>query len=82
MRQAGRCSGAGQPYAGLGRKASQGFVWNGRVACIGKDLATPLHWKTPSRILVNSMSDLLHAQGPDRWIDKIIAVMWAAQWHT
>lgn len=81
-RQAGRFSGAGQPYEGLVRKTSQGYKWTGKVNLIEKDLELPLRWKTPARIFVNSMSDLFHEAVPHAWVDQIMAVMWAAQWHT
>lgn len=82
MRQAGRFSGPGQPYEGLVRKTSQGYKWTGEVRLIEKDLDAPLRWKKPQKIFVNSMSDLFHESVPDTWIDQIMAVMWAAQWHT
>lgn len=45
-------------------------------------LDQPLHWWQPRRIFVNSMSDLLHEDVPDVFIDKVIAVMAVAPWHT
>ena len=81
-RQAGRFSGPAQPYEGLVRKTSQGYRWTGQVRLIDKDLEVPLHWKTRKRIFVNSMSDLFHENVPDAWIDRILGIVWAAQWHT
>jgi len=43
---------------------------------------TPLTWKKPSRIFVNSMSDLFHADVPIECIKKIFEVMNKAHWHT
>lgn len=41
----------------------------------------PLHWKTPKKIFVNSMSDLFHESVPDEYIKKLAEVMVAANWH-
>lgn len=41
----------------------------------------PLHWKTPRRIFVNSMSDLFHADVPDEYILSVFGVMKSAHWH-
>jgi protein gp37 len=38
-------------------------------------LKEPYSWKKPSRIFVNSMSDLFHADVPIEYIQKIFAVM-------
>lgn len=45
-------------------------------------LITPLTWKRPRRIFVNSMSDLFHERVPDEYIAKVFAVMVAARRHT
>lgn len=45
-------------------------------------LDQPLHWKKPSRIFVNSMSDLFHEAVPDFFIEDVWAVMMASPWHT
>jgi protein gp37 len=42
----------------------------------------PLKWREPSRVFVNSMSDLFHAHVPDEWIIELFAVMAAARRHT
>jgi protein gp37 len=42
----------------------------------------PLRWREPSRVFVNSMSDLFHAHIPDEWIVELFAVMAAARRHT
>ena len=44
-------------------------------------LEEPLHWKSPRRIFVNSMSDLFHKGVPDEYIRKVFAVMNRAHWH-
>lgn len=54
----------GHPY-------EQGFdlkLWPDR-------LLVPLHWKKPSKIFVNSMSDVFHKDVPDDFIAKIFETM-------
>jgi protein gp37 len=45
-------------------------------------LETPLKWRKPKRIFVNSMSDLFHEQIPVEFIENVFATMRAAHWHT
>lgn len=52
------------------------------VQCHADRLEQPLHWKTPRRIFVNSMSDLFHEDVPDEFIERVWAVMACADWHT
>ena len=44
-------------------------------------LELPLHWKTPRRIFVNSMSDLFHVDVPLSYIKDVFDVMSRARWH-
>lgn len=44
-------------------------------------LELPLHWKTPKRIFVNSMSDLFHKDVPTEYIKRVFDVMNRAHWH-
>lgn len=44
-------------------------------------LEHPLHWKTPKRIFVNSMSDLFHEQVPLEYIQWVFRIMNQADWH-
>jgi protein gp37 len=44
-------------------------------------LTLPLHWKSPRRIFVNSMSDLFHGAVPPDFIDQVFDVMRTASWH-
>lgn len=61
----------GHPY-------EQGFD----LRLVPSKLEEPLRWKTPKMIFVNSMSDLFHEQVPDTYIERVVAVMSAANWHT
>jgi protein gp37 len=45
-------------------------------------LDTPLHWRRPRMIFVNSMSDLFHEEVPADYIAKVFAVMQEASRHT
>lgn len=45
-------------------------------------LETPLHWKKPRMIFVNSMSDLFHQDVPLEFIQQVFDVMRRAAWHT
>jgi len=45
-------------------------------------LSTPLAWKKPSMIFVNSMSDLFHKNVPLSFIKKVFFTMSQAHWHT
>jgi protein gp37 len=45
------------------------------VQCHETRLDTPLHWRKPARVFVNSMSDLFHETVPDAFIDRVFAVM-------
>jgi protein gp37 len=44
-------------------------------------LELPLHWKTPKRIFVNSMSDLFHSGVSLAYIKQVFDVMHRAPWH-
>ena len=44
-------------------------------------LELPLHWKTPKRVFVNSMSDLFHVDVPASYIKDVFDVMHRAHWH-
>lgn len=52
------------------------------VRCHEDRLETPLSWKKPRRVFVNSMSDLFHKDVPDSFIGKVFAVMAMAPQHT
>jgi protein gp37 len=45
-------------------------------------LAQPLRWRKPSRIFVNSMSDLFQAEVPQQYIAQVWLTMLMAPWHT
>lgn len=82
MKQAHRFSGEGMPYAGLTELGPQGPRWTGKIRLVPEVLDAPLHWKTPRRIFVNSMSDLFHEDVPDEFIVAVFGVMAACPEHT
>ena len=56
---------------------------NNFVTTLQEDVVdTPLRWRRPRRIFVNSMSDLFHARVPDAFILRVFETMQAAEWHT
>ena len=61
----------GHPY-------EQGFD----LRLVPSKLDTPLAWKQPRRIFVNSMSDLFHNKVPVSYIRQVAEVMRIADWHT
>lgn len=78
---------------GAGFATSKGVEprWTGKVALIPDQLDWPLRWRgskkakaegRPSRIFVNSTSDLFHEKLSDEDIDKVFAVMALAPQHT
>ena len=52
------------------------------VVCHPERLETPLHWRKPSRIFVNSMSDLFHKDVPDEFILSCFQEMASISRHT
>lgn len=45
-------------------------------------LGDPRKWKTPSKIFVNSLSDLFHEDVPDEYIERVFEVMADCPHHT
>jgi protein gp37 len=77
-----RFSGAGQPFEGLAVLKNAHPSWTGKIQFVEKHLLDPLKWKAPSRIFVNSMSDLFHENVTDEMRDRIFAVMALCPQHT
>ena len=44
-------------------------------------LEEPLRWRTPSRVFVNSMSDLFHEDVPLDFIRQVFSVIHSTPWH-
>ena len=60
-----------------GQAYEQGFD----VRLVPEKLVEPLRWPKPSRVFVNSMSDLFQPAVPDEYIAATCEVMMAAPWH-
>lgn len=88
---AGRFSGKGNAYEGLatlhhvrrpnGETETTEARWTGKIAFIEKHLLDPLKLKKPSRIFVNSMSDLFHEGVTPEMHGDIFNVMARAPQH-
>lgn len=83
MRMAARLQAMGMTkYAGTTRKSGKRHVWTGRVNVDATALTTPLAWKKPQRIFVNSMSDLFQDGADEAFIGQVWRVMEQAHWHS
>ncbi len=69
-------------YEGLTQKNEKLVDWTGEVRFVPEALETPMNWKKPRRIFVNSMSDLFHESIPFEQIDQVFAVMSLTLRHT
>lgn len=81
-RQAHRFNFPGGPYEGLTRLTEKGPRWTGKIRLVPEALGQPLHWRKPTRVFVNSMSDLFHEDVPDEFVAAVFGVMAAAPQHT
>jgi protein gp37 len=61
----------GHPY-------EQGFD----LRLVPQKLSEPFEWSGPRTVFVNSMSDLFQAEVPEDYIEDVVRVMAAANWHT
>lgn len=83
MRMAARLQAMGMvKYAGTTRKSGRRRVWTGRVNVDEAALGTPLTWKKPQRIFVNSMSDLFQDKADESFVRDVWRVMAQAHWHS
>lgn len=69
-------------YRQLTRKSGSRSVWTGRVFLDEAALDTPLRWRRPKKIFVNSMSDLFQEAVPAEFLRKIWQVMQKTPHHT
>jgi protein gp37 len=56
--------------------------WTGEVRQVPDRLHSPLLWRKPRRIFVDSMSDLFHPEVPVEYIEEVLAVAAASPRHT
>ena len=69
-------------HVGLTVMGKKGPRWNGTVRTLPERLSTPLRWRKPRRVFVNSMSDLFHEAVPFEFIAAVFGVMAACPRHT
>jgi protein gp37 len=81
-RIAGRFSGPKQPFRTFAVMTGGGARWTGYVELIEAKLDQPLRWRKPSRVFVNSMSDLFHEGLSNEDIASVFGVMAEASQHT
>lgn len=91
-RIAARFSKRGMPFEGfaqpvaprddLDRVGGRRAGWTRKVALIEAKLEEPLTWRKPSRVFVNSMSDLFHESLSFEDVGNIFSVMQRAKRHT
>lgn len=77
-----RFSGEGQPYEGLAEMTPHGPEWTGEIALVYDHLDDPRKWRKPTKVFVNSMSDLFHEGIPDEFIAQVFQVMAQCERHT
>lgn len=83
MRMAARLQAMRHPsYGGVTRRSGGRHVWTGNVHLNHGVLLTPLSWRTPRMIFVNSMSDLFQEDIPFEFVVRVWEVMAKASWHT
>lgn len=64
-----------EKYKGLARRSGKRTVWTGAINLDGNSLDTPLNWRKPRKIFVNSMSDLFHERVPFDFVKKVWLTM-------
>lgn len=77
---AARFSDARMPFHGFAERGPHGARWTRRLGLVGDALDAPVRWRKPTRVFVNSMSDLFHESLSDRDIDAVFGVMWACEY--
>lgn len=83
MRMAARLEAMGlEKYKGLTRVSGGRRKWTGKLTLDESALLTPLQWRKPKNIFVNSMSDLFHPDVPLEFIQKIWEIMEKTPRHT
>lgn len=70
-----------EAHRGLTVLGKHGPRWKGTVRFLPERLETPLRWKKPRRVFVNSMSDLFHEALSNEQIAAVFGVMAACPQH-
>jgi len=83
MRMAARLQAMGHDnYKGTTRKSGKRHVWTGKIHLNEAVLETPLSWKKPRLVFVNSMSDLFQDGIPFEFVEKVWMIMERSPIHT
>lgn len=69
-------------HRGLTVMGQHGPRWTGEVRLVPEALGTPLKWRKPQVVFVNSMSDLFHEKVPLEYILQVLTIMQACPQHT
>lgn len=81
--QQGKNPGRKIHYMDTAVKTQSGRIaFNGHINLVPEALNDPFSWKKPSKIFVNSMSDLFHTDVPFDYVDRVFAVIAATPQHT
>lgn len=70
------------PFHGFATMKDGQARWTRNVEFVPGRLSDPLHWRKPTRVFVNSMSDLFHESISNEGIAAIFGVMAACPQHT
>src|SRR5574338_229426 len=81
-RMAARFCKEGEPFHGFAQITKAGSRWTGEIELIEEKLREPLHWRKPSLVFVNSISDLFHESLRISDQERIFRVMLSATRHT
>lgn len=82
IRMAARLEAMGQPmYQGITRRSGNRTQWTGKISIDEGSLEAPLRWRKPTRVFVNSMSDLFHEDIPQDFLARVWEVMGRASQH-
>lgn len=65
----------------LTERFSQNFPQGFKFTVHEDRLEQPKHWRKPSLIFVNSMSDLFHEEMPFDFLEKVFDIMHQTPWH-
>ncbi len=65
----------------LTRRFHTNFPNGFQLTLHSKRLEDPLKWTKPSRIFVNSMSDLFHEDVPEEFLQEVLSVIRKTPWH-
>ena len=69
-------------HQGLTVRTPSGMDWTGEVRMLLDRLDTPMRWRKPRRVFVDSMSDLFHRDVPADFIRRVWVTMALTPQHT